>query len=61
MVTFSASWTVHGTPLDINDPRFLAMAAAERNLLDTEYDGYEDTSVNGASFCRSAALIVRIS
>ncbi|KAK1427204.1 hypothetical protein QVD17_15887 [Tagetes erecta] len=58
ILDISASWTVHGTPLDLNDPRFLAMAAAERNLLDTDYDGYEDTSVNGASFCRSAALIL---
>ncbi|KAI3762634.1 hypothetical protein L1987_53073 [Smallanthus sonchifolius] len=58
VLDISASWTVHGSPLDLNDPRFLAMAAAERNLLDAEYDEYEDTSVNGASFCRSAALIL---
>ncbi|KAF5818217.1 putative E3 ubiquitin-protein ligase MARCH [Helianthus annuus] len=58
ILDISASWTVHGTPLDLNDPRLLAMAAAEQNLLDTEYDEYEDTSVNGAAFCRSAALIL---
>ncbi|KAK9049324.1 hypothetical protein SSX86_031707 [Deinandra increscens subsp. villosa] len=58
LVACSASWTVHGTPLDLNDPRYLAMATAERNLLDNAYGEYEDTSVNGASFCRSAALIL---
>ncbi|XP_076920575.1 uncharacterized protein LOC143581747 [Bidens hawaiensis] len=58
VLDISTSWTVHGTPLDLNDPRLLAMAAAERNLLDAEYDEYEDTSVNGAAFCRSAALIL---
>ncbi|KAJ9560064.1 hypothetical protein OSB04_005224 [Centaurea solstitialis] len=51
-------WTLAGTPLDLNDPRLLAMAAAERSLLDAHYDEYEDTSANGASFCRSAALIL---
>ncbi|XP_076900010.1 uncharacterized protein LOC143554033 [Bidens hawaiensis] len=58
VLDIGTSWTVHGTPLDLNDPRLLAMAAAERNLLDAEYGEYEDTSVNGAAFCRSAALIL---
>lgn len=34
------------------------MAAAERRLLEAEYDEYADTNANGAAFCRSAALIV---
>ncbi|XP_024972542.1 uncharacterized protein LOC112511237 isoform X2 [Cynara cardunculus var. scolymus] len=58
VLDISTSWTLAGTPLDLNDPRLLAMAAAERSLLDAEYDEYEDTSANGASFCRSAALIL---
>ncbi|KAD6119285.1 hypothetical protein E3N88_10556 [Mikania micrantha] len=58
VLDISASWTVHGAPLDLNDSRFLAMAATQQNLLETEYDQYEDTSVNGASFCRSAAFIL---
>lgn len=58
VLDISTSWTLNGTPLDLNDPRLLAMAAAERNLMDAEYDEYEDTSANGASFCRSAALIL---
>ncbi|KAL4559291.1 hypothetical protein LXL04_031429 [Taraxacum kok-saghyz] len=57
VLDISASWTLGGTPIDLNDPRLLAMAAAERSLLDAEYE-YEDTGANGASFCRSAALIL---
>lgn len=56
----SAQWTVSGAPLDLNDPRLLAMAAAERHLLEAEYDEYADTNSNGAAFCRSAALIVSL-
>ncbi|KAL6181626.1 hypothetical protein ACLB2K_048277 [Fragaria x ananassa] len=51
-------WTISGTPLDLRDPRLLAMAAAERHFLESEYDEYADTSANGAAFCRSAALIL---
>ncbi|CAL5372397.1 unnamed protein product [Camellia sinensis] len=51
------AWTISGTPLDLRDPRILAMAAAERHLLDADYDEYADTNANGAAFCRSAALI----
>ena len=54
----SEGWTISGTPLDLRDPRLLAMAAAERHFLESEYDEYADTSANGAAFCRSAALIV---
>ncbi|KAH9625184.1 hypothetical protein KSS87_003265 [Heliosperma pusillum] len=53
-----SQWTISGTPLDLNDPRLLAMAAAERRLLEAEYDEYADTNANGAAFCRSAALIL---
>uniref|UniRef100_A0A2N9J769 RING-CH-type domain-containing protein n=1 Tax=Fagus sylvatica TaxID=28930 RepID=A0A2N9J769_FAGSY len=51
-------WTISGTPLDLRDPRLLAMAAAERHLLEAEYDDYADTNASGAAFCRSAALIL---
>lgn len=34
------------------------MAAAERRLLEAEYDEYDDSNSSGAAFCRSAALIV---
>ncbi|KAJ0105678.1 hypothetical protein Patl1_18761 [Pistacia atlantica] len=50
--------TVSGAPLDLHDPRLLAMAAAERHLLEAEYDEYADSNASGAAFCRSAALIL---
>ncbi|XP_024976680.1 uncharacterized protein LOC112514437 isoform X1 [Cynara cardunculus var. scolymus] len=57
IIDISGSWTLAGTPLDLNDPRVLAMAA-ERRLLETDYDEYEDNSASGALFCRSAAIIL---
>ncbi|KAJ8563208.1 hypothetical protein K7X08_031660 [Anisodus acutangulus] len=52
------AWTVGGTQVDLHDPRLLAMAAAERRLLEADYDEYADSSASGAAFCRSAALIL---
>lgn len=57
-LSYSEGWTISGTPLDLNDPRLLAMAAAERHFLEAEYEEYADTNASGAAFCRSAALIV---
>ncbi|KAJ4712957.1 RING/FYVE/PHD zinc finger superfamily protein [Melia azedarach] len=57
-IDISEAWTVSGAPLDLHDPRILAMAAAERHLLEAEYDEYADTNASGAAFCRSAALIL---
>ncbi|RLM69193.1 uncharacterized protein C2845_PM17G12870 [Panicum miliaceum] len=42
----------------IVDPRILAVAAAQRRLLEAEYDGYATTDASGAAFFRSAALIL---
>ena len=49
----------YGTPLEFCDPRLLAIAEAERQFLDAEYDEYAASNASGAAFCRSAALIVR--
>ncbi|KAK9278606.1 hypothetical protein L1049_028179 [Liquidambar formosana] len=57
-IDISGSWTISGTPLDLHDPRILAMAAAERHFMEAEYDEYADTNASGAAFCRSAALIL---
>ncbi|KAM2487384.1 hypothetical protein ACFX1W_039323 [Malus domestica] len=57
-IDISDGWTISGTPLDLRDPRLLAMAAAERHFLEAEYDEYADTNASGAAFCRSAALIL---
>lgn len=57
-IDIRGAWTIGGTPLDLHDPRLLAMAAAERRLLESEYDEYDDSNSSGAAFCRSAALIL---
>ncbi|KAJ8628573.1 hypothetical protein MRB53_021896 [Persea americana] len=57
-IDISGGWTISGTPLDLHDPRLLAMAAAERHFLEAEYDDYAATNASGAAFCRSAALIL---
>ncbi|KAK1314233.1 hypothetical protein QJS10_CPA06g00504 [Acorus calamus] len=57
-IDISGGWTIAGAPLDLNDPRILAMAAAERHFLESEYDEYAATNASGAAFCRSAALIL---
>ena len=57
-VTCSGGWTLSGTPLDLHDPRLLAIAETERQFLEAEYDDYAASSASGAAFCRSAALIV---
>ncbi|AEE78297.1 putative E3 ubiquitin-protein ligase MARCH [Arabidopsis thaliana] len=48
----------NGVPLDLTDPRILAMAAAERHFLEADYDEYSENNSSGAAFCRSAALIL---
>lgn len=57
-IDISGDWTITGAPLDLRDPRILAVAAAQRRLLEAEYDEYGGTDANGAAFCRSAALIL---
>ncbi|KAL4383275.1 hypothetical protein GQ457_15G004920 [Hibiscus cannabinus] len=51
-------WTISGTPLDLRDPRLLAIAEAEQQFLETEYDEYAASNSSGAAFCRSAALVL---
>ncbi|XXG38948.1 hypothetical protein AAC387_Pa01g0034 [Persea americana] len=57
-IDISGAWTISGTPLNLHDPRLLVMAAAERHLLEAEYEDYAATNASGAAFCRSAALIL---
>lgn len=57
-IDISEGWTISGAPIDLHDPRLLAVVAAERHFLDAEYDEYADTNAGGAAFCRSAALIL---
>ncbi|KAF8094935.1 hypothetical protein N665_0348s0018 [Sinapis alba] len=52
------NWGAEVFPLDLSDPRVLAMAAAERHFLEADYDEYSESNSSGAAFCRSAALIL---
>ncbi|KAK9276488.1 hypothetical protein L1049_006022 [Liquidambar formosana] len=57
-IDIGGGWTISGTPLDLRDPRLLAMAEAERHFLEAEYDEYAASNASGAAFFRSAALIL---
>ncbi|GAB2280272.1 hypothetical protein Dimus_014914 [Dionaea muscipula] len=57
-IDIGGGWTISGTPLDLHDPRLLAIAEAERQFLEAEYDEYAATSASGAAFFRSAALVL---
>ncbi|XP_059448581.1 uncharacterized protein LOC132179815 [Corylus avellana] len=57
-INIGGGWTISGTPLDLSDPRILAIAEAERHFLEAEYDEYAASNASGAAFCRSAALIL---
>ncbi|XP_054823114.1 uncharacterized protein LOC129321395 isoform X2 [Prosopis cineraria] len=57
-IDIGGGWTISGTPLDLHDPRILAIAEAERQFLETEYDEYAVSNASGAAFCGSAALIL---
>ncbi|KAJ0975289.1 hypothetical protein J5N97_017254 [Dioscorea zingiberensis] len=57
-IDINGGWTITGAPLDLRDPRILAMAAAQRHFLEAEYDEYAATNASGAAFCRSAVLIL---
>jgi len=51
-------WQLSGTPLDLHDPRLLAISEAERQLFEADHDDYNGTNNSGAAFCRSAVLIL---
>ncbi|CAN0923655.1 E3 ubiquitin-protein ligase MARCHF3 [Linum grandiflorum] len=58
VIDIGGGWTISGTPIDLRDPRLLAIADAERHFLEAEYDEYAASNASGAAFCRSAALIL---
>ncbi|GAB2214424.1 hypothetical protein Droror1_Dr00018770 [Drosera rotundifolia] len=57
-IDIGGGWAISGNPLDMHDPRFLALAEAERQYLEAEYEEYAASSASGAAFFRSAALIL---
>ncbi|KAL6505608.1 hypothetical protein OROHE_022987 [Orobanche hederae] len=50
-------WQISGGPVDMHDSRLMALAEAERQFFEADYDDYNSNS-SGAAFCRSAALIL---
>ncbi|KAJ0828841.1 putative E3 ubiquitin-protein ligase MARCH [Helianthus annuus] len=57
-IDIGGGWQISGTPMDLNDPRLLAIAEAERHFLEAEYEDYSASNASGAAFCRSAVLIL---
>ncbi|KAK1376477.1 RING-CH-type domain-containing protein [Heracleum sosnowskyi] len=57
-IDIGGGWHISGMPLELHDPRILAITEAERQMLEAEYDEYTSTNASGASFFRSAALIL---
>ncbi|KAE8678377.1 Detected protein of confused Function [Hibiscus syriacus] len=57
-IDIGGGWTIPGNPLDLHDPWLLAIAEAERRLLEAEYDEYAASNASGAAFFCSAALIL---
>lgn len=53
-IDFSDEWS-NNNAIELNDPRLLAMAAAQRHFLDAQY---EEANSSSAACCRSAALIL---
>ncbi|CAN4124471.1 unnamed protein product [Withania somnifera] len=58
IIDIGGGWQISGTPLDLHDPRVVAIAEAERQLLEAEYEDYDSANASGVAFCRSAALIL---
>ncbi|KAL0327171.1 UNVERIFIED_CONTAM: hypothetical protein Sangu_1795100 [Sesamum angustifolium] len=56
-VDIGGVWQISGAPLDMHDPRLLAITEAERQLFEADYDDYNGANNSGTAFCRSAALI----
>ncbi|CAA0833071.1 RING/FYVE/PHD zinc finger superfamily protein [Striga hermonthica] len=50
-------WPIAGGTVHLHDPRLVALAEAERQLFEGDYDEFNG-STNGTAFCRSAALIL---
>ncbi|GFP87352.1 probable E3 ubiquitin ligase sud1 [Phtheirospermum japonicum] len=57
IIDIGGVWQISGGPLDMHDPRLVALAEAERQLFEADYDDYNGNS-SGTAFCRSAALIL---
>ncbi|KAF2620707.1 hypothetical protein F2Q68_00042372 [Brassica cretica] len=55
-IDIGGGWTISG--LDLDDPNLLAIAEAERQILELEYDDYTEPDTTLAAFFRISALIL---
>ncbi|KAL0723427.1 hypothetical protein Bca4012_038026 [Brassica carinata] len=55
-IDIGGGWTISG--LDLDDPHLLAIAEAERQILESEYDDYTAPDTSLAAFFRISALIL---
>ncbi|VVA91286.1 unnamed protein product [Arabis nemorensis] len=55
-IDIGGGWTISG--LDLHDPRLLAIAEAERQILESEYEDYTAPDTSLAAFFRISALIM---
>ena len=58
MFVCSGGWTISG--LDLDDPHLMAIAEAERQILESEYDDHTAPDTSLAAFFRISALIVSL-
>ncbi|CAA7395044.1 unnamed protein product [Spirodela intermedia] len=56
-IDVNGGWAISAAHLNLDNQRLLAMAAAQRHFLEAEHDDAA-RNASGASFCRSAALIL---
>ncbi|XP_065013041.1 uncharacterized protein LOC135641550 [Musa acuminata AAA Group] len=56
-VDIRQSW---GSRFDLHDSHFLAIAAAEQELLNAEYEDYAAASARGVACCHTVALILMV-
>ncbi|KAJ8441343.1 hypothetical protein Cgig2_024855 [Carnegiea gigantea] len=57
-IEIGTTWTITGAPLDLHNPRLIAIAQVERPFFEADYDDYAASGARAAAFCRSAILIL---
>ncbi|XP_077242368.1 uncharacterized protein LOC143882856 [Tasmannia lanceolata] len=57
-MNFRGNWEI--SRRDLHNPRFIAMVAADRDFLDSDYDDYSSHSARSMICCRSVAVIFMV-
>ncbi|GAA0165314.1 ubiquitin-protein ligase [Lithospermum erythrorhizon] len=58
VIDIGGGWQIAGTPINLHDPRLLAIAEAERQMLEAEYNDFNANNASGSAFFRSVVLIL---